>query len=82
MEYMYRIFSNMAHECTGNSFESIDTETQNAIIFDVASFLMIDTSEAESLVRTLYYEPYKEDNELRVRYRIPAFVERKCLYSR
>ena len=80
MDSMYRIFSNMAHKCEGNTFEGIDTETQDAIIYDVASFLGISTTDAESLVRTLHYEPYNADGELCVRYKISAFVERKCLY--
>ena len=81
MEDMYKIFSNMAYKCDGNSFEGIDTETQDAIIFDVASFLGVSTTDAESVARTLFYEPYKENEELRVRYRISAFIVRKCWYS-
>ena len=78
---LFRVFSNMANKCEGNSFEGIDVETQEAIIYDVASFLGVSTTDAESLVSTLYYETYTEDKELRVRYRIPVFVECKCLYE-
>lgn len=78
---LFRVFSNMAYKCESNSFEGIDAETQEAIIYNVASFLGVSTTDAESLVSTLYYETYTDNKELMVRYRIPVFVERKCLYE-
>lgn len=65
--------SNMAWGVTGHSFDCIDEETRNAIIYDLGDDFLSE-ADIESIVRTLYYKPYYEGDELCVRYTIPDLV--------
>ena len=69
--------SNIAISCNGNNFISIDEGTQEAIVSDLASFLMISYDDADDIARCLYYEPYYEGTEFRVRYTIPKYIVSK-----
>lgn len=65
--------SNMAWGVTGHNFDCIDEETRSAIIYDLGDDFLSE-ADIESIVRTLYYKPYYEGDELRVRYTIPDLV--------
>lgn len=67
------ILDNMARGVTGHDFDCIDEETRNAITYDLGSDFLSE-ADIESLVKTLYFKAYHEDDELRVRYTIPDFV--------
>ena len=67
------ILDNMAWGVTGHDFDCIDEETRNAITYDLGSDFLSE-ADIESLVKTLYFKAYHEDDELRVRYTIPDFV--------
>lgn len=71
--------SNMAIEISGNNFNSIDEGTQQAIIGDLASLLMIPYDTAEDIAKCLYYEAYMELEELRVKYSIPEILVHQCM---
>ena len=73
--------SNFALKVNGNNFESIDEETRNAIVGDIAMYLMISYSDAEDIAMSLYYESYYDGNELRVGYSLPNILVNKCLYK-
>lgn len=70
---MNMILDNMAWGVTGHDFDCIDEETRNAITYDLGSDFLSE-ADIESLVKTLYFKAYHEDDELRVRYTIPDFV--------
>lgn len=67
------ILNNMAWGVTGHNFDCIDKETRDAITYDLGDDFLSE-ADIESIVKTLYYEDYQEQDELRVRYTIPDFV--------
>lgn len=66
--------SNYAEHCKGNSFFGLDEGTQDAVIDAIATILFINTTEAKDIAETLYYEPYEECGETRVRYSLPEIL--------
>ena len=72
--------SNFCVECKGNNFTDLDEGTQDAIVGDISMALNITNTDAEDVARALFYEPYKDEDELRVRYTLPTILIRKCRY--
>ena len=72
--------SNFCVECNGNNFVDLDEGTQDAIIGDISMVLNITNTDAEDVAKALFYEPYHDGDELRVRYTLPIILIRKCRY--
>ena len=76
---MYQVVSNPIKRCDGYLFDNIDTPSQDNIVRKIASLLGIPIAGAESIARTLYYEPYYDEHgEMMVRYRISVYIKRIC----
>lgn len=75
----YDVLSSPIKRCDGYMFDNIDTPSQDSIVRGIASFLGIPVAGAESIAKTLYYEPYyNEKEEMMVRYRISVYIRRIC----
>lgn len=76
---MYQVVSNPIKRCDGYLFDNIDTPSQDNIVRKIAALLGIPIAGAESIARTLYYEPYYDEHEeMMVRYRISVYIKRIC----
>lgn len=76
---MYHTLSTPVRSCDGYSFDNIDTQSQNVIIRQLASYLGTTIETAESIARTLYFDPFYEGDVLMVGYRISDYI--KKLYT-
>jgi hypothetical protein len=76
----FREQSNYCVECTGNNFADLDEGTQDAIIGDISMLLNITNTDAEDVAKALFYTPYTDGDELRVKYNLPIVLIRKCRY--
>lgn len=76
----FREQSNYCAECTGNNFADLDEGTQDAIIGDISMLLNITNTDAEDVAKALFYTPYTDGDELRVKYNLPIVLIRKCRY--
>lgn len=79
MTQMYHSLSTPVRSCEGYSFESIDTQSQHAIIRQLASYLGTTIETAESIAMTLYFDPFYDGDSLMVGYRISVYI--KKLYT-
>lgn len=76
----FREQSNFCESCTGNHFNHLDEGTQDAIIGDISMILNITNTDAEDVAKSLFYIPYHDGDELRVKYTLPMILIRKCRY--